>query len=364
MSAPFSRFVSPITFQGIDLFAGAGGLSLGAQLAGVTITHAVENHYAAAATYRLNHGKTCLIENDIRSVTDIPRIRGAELILFGGPPCQGFSTSNQRTRTLENPKNWLFQEFFKVAANTKPGWIVLENVKGLRETAQGNFESLIFEQFAALGYASALWTLCAAEYGVPQKRYRLFFIGRRGGKIPEKPLPMHDGALSVREAIGDLPVLPIGANVDELGYRPGGVSHYARERRGGLRSSTGHLVTANNALVQKRYRHIPPGGNWTDIPARLMKNYTNLVDDRSRHTGIYRRLSWDKPSVVIANYRKNMLIHPDQHRGLSVREAARIQSFPDSYRFAGSIGFRQQQVSNAVPPLLAKAVFSQLIAHS
>jgi DNA (cytosine-5)-methyltransferase 1 len=124
------------------------------------------------------------------------------------------------------------------------------------------------------------------------------------------------------------------------------------------------LVTVNNTLVQKRYQHIPPGGNWTNIPARLMKNYTNLVDDRSRHTGIYRRLCWDEPSVVIANYRKNMLIHPDQDRGLSVREAARIQSFPDSYRFAGSIGFRQQQVSNAVPPLLAKAVFSQIVAHS
>lgn len=95
-----------------------------------------------------------------------------------------------------------------------------------------------------------------------------------------------------------------------------------------------------------------------------MKNYTNLVDYRSRHTGIYRRLRWDQPSVVIANYRKNMLIHPDQHRGLSVREAATIQSFPDSYRFEGSIGFRQQRVSNAVPPLLAKAVFSHIIQHS
>lgn len=351
-------------FQGIDLFAGAGGLSVGAQLAGITITHAVENHYAAAATYRLNHASTCVIENDIRSVTDIPRVQGAKLILFGGPPCQGFSTSNQRTRTLENPKNWLFHEFFKIAANTKPDWMVLENVKGLRETAQGQFESLIFEQFASLGYASTLWTLCAADYGVPQKRYRLFFVGRRDGAIPEKPLPIQDNTLTVREAIGDLPILSIGANIDELGYRPGGVSHYARQRRGGLRSSTGHLVTANNALVQKRYRHIPPGGNWTDIPARLMTNYTNMVDDRSRHTGIYRRLCWDEPSVVIANYRKNMLIHPDQHRGLSVREAARIQSFPDSYRFAGSIGFRQQQVSNAVPPLLAAEVFRTLISHS
>ena len=293
--------MAALHFQGIDLFAGAGGLSLGAQLAGVTITHAVENHYAAAATYRLNHGATAVIEKDIRLVADFPRVRGAKLILFGGPPCQGFSTSNQRTRTLENPKNWLFNEFFTVAANTGPDWIVLENVKGLRETAQGHFESLIFERFAALGYESALWILCASDYGVPQKRYRLFFIGRRNGSVPAKPSPTQTPRLSVRDAIGDLPVLPIGANIDELAYRPGGVSRYARERRGGLRTSTGHLVTANNALVQRRYRHIPPGGNWTDIPARLMKNYSNMVDDRSRHTGIYRRLCWDKPSVVIAN---------------------------------------------------------------
>ncbi len=356
--------MSNCIFQGIDLFAGAGGLSLGAHLAGVRITHAVENHFAAAETYRLNHTKTHLVESDIRTVSDFPRIRGAHLILFGGPPCQGFSTSNQRTRSLENPKNWLFNEFFKVAANTKPDWIVLENVKGLRETAKGKFETLIFEQFASLGYASTLWTLCAADYGVPQKRYRLFFIGRRNGKVPDQPEPTLERPLTVKEAIGDLPSLEVGANTDELGYRSGGASHYARERRGGLRSSTGHLVTANNALVRKRYEYIPQGGNWKDIPSRLMKNYTNLVDDRSRHTGIYRRLCWDEPSVVIANYRKNMLIHPEQNRGLSVREAARIQSFPDSYRFAGSIGFRQQQVSNAVPPLLAKAVFSRLIANT
>lgn len=348
----------------IDLFAGAGGLSLGAQLAGVRVTHAIESNHAAADTYRFNHPETKVIEEDICKIAPPAKKRNGCSILFGGPPCQGFSTSNQRTRTASNPKNWLFEEFFRFARAMQPEWIVLENVKGLRETAQGRFESLIFKQFGTLEYSSALWTLCAADYGVPQKRYRLFFIGRRNGLMPEKPQPMPDSKITVREAISDLPILPMGANIDELGYRPGGASHYARERRGGLRLSTGHLVTANNALVQKRYKHIPSGGNWTDIPARLMKNYTNMVDDRSRHTGIYRRLCWDEPSVVIANYRKNMLIHPDQNRGLSVREAARIQSFPDSYRFAGSIGFRQQQVSNAVPPLLAKAVFSQLIAHS
>lgn len=351
-------------FTAIDLFAGAGGLSHGAQLAGVTITHAIENNPSAARTYRLNHRETNLIEDDICRVEASVKMTGDCTMIFGGPPCQGFSTSNQRTRTASNPKNWLFGEFFRFARAIRPDWVILENVKGLRETAQGHFVRLIFERFAELGYVATLWILCAADYGVPQKRDRLFFVGRRNGPLPEKPQPTIQKQISVRDAIADLPVLTVGANTDELGYRTGRPSRYAAQQRGSLSSSTGHLVTANNALVQKRYRHVPPGGNWKDIPARLMKNYTNLVDDRSRHTGIYRRLRWDEPSVVIANYRKNMLIHPDQHRGLSVREAARIQSFPDFYRFAGSIGLQQQQVSNAVPPLLAKAVFSQLIANS
>jgi DNA (cytosine-5)-methyltransferase 1 len=119
-----------------------------------------------------------------------------------------------------------------------------------------------------------------------------------------------------------------------------------------------HLVTRNSELVIERYKYIPQGGNWEHIPEHLMKNYK----DKSRcHTGIYRRLDNNKPSVVIGNYRKNMLIHPTQNRGLSVREAARLQSFPDSFVFKGSIGFQQQQVGNAVPPLLAKALFSSIL---
>lgn len=348
------------SITGIDLFAGAGGLSFGAHLAGVTITHAIENNHAAANTYRKNHLDTKVIEEDVRRVESPTKKRGSNSILFGGPPCQGFSTSNQRTRTASNPKNWLFGEFFRFAKSMKPDWIVLENVKGLRETAQGRFESLILGEFQTMGYASAVWTLCAADYGVPQKRYRLFFIGRRKGNIPEPPRPNIETAKTVRDAIADLPELAVGAKIDTLGYRPIRPSRYAQLMRQGTKSCTGHLVTTNNKLVQKRYQHIPPGGNWQDIPSRLMNNYT-IVDDRSRHTGIYRRLIWDEPSVVIANYRKNMLIHPEQHRGLSVREACRLQSFPDSYKFSGSIGFQQQQVSNAVPPLLAEAVFRTII---
>lgn len=353
MSIPF--------IQGIDLFAGAGGLSLGARLAGVTVTHAIEENHEAAETYRLNHPETEVIEKDIRDVSPLRFKKGATSILFGGPPCQGFSTSNQKTRSEDNPKNWLFSEFFRFAKATRPDWIVVENVKGLRETAQGKFEHLILSELKLLGYSADLWVLCAADFGVPQKRHRLFFIGRRKGAVPNAPPASVKKYVTVKQAIADLPHLDVGASIDELQYKKSQPSLYAKLMRESLKSCAGHLVTANNKLVQKRYVHIPQGGNWKNIPKRLMKNYSNLVDDRSRHTGIYRRLIWDEPSVVIANYRKNMLVHPDQHRGLSVREAARLQSFPDSYTFEGTIGFKQQQVSNAVPPLLAKAVFMQIL---
>ena len=291
---------------GIDLFAGAGGLSLGAKLAGVTITHAIEKHPAAAATYKKNHPETKVIASDISFVRAQTLKRGTKLILFGGPPCQGFSTSNQKTRKLDNPQNWLFKEFFRFARTLRPEWIVLENVKGLRETAQGYFEKQIRDQFERLDYAAELWALGAADYGVPQKRTRLFFVGRRRGSIPQPPAASSQRPATVRQAIADLPELAVGAAFDELEYRKGSCSDYARSMRQRLLKCSGHFVTNNNKLVIQRYRHIPPGGNWCCIPSRLMSNYSNLTDNRSRHTGIYRRLVWDEPSIVISNYRKNM----------------------------------------------------------
>ncbi len=356
------KFQKAFELRAVDLFAGAGGLSLGARLAGVKVTHAIENNIWAAKTYRHNHRGTKVIEEDIRSLP-APGPLGPRSILFGGPPCQGFSTSNQRTRHSLNPNNWLFEEFFRMTQAAKPEWLLLENVHGLRQTEGGAFESLIRERFQSVGYGCSLWSLCASNFGVPQKRHRLFFVGRRDGFAPAPPPASGLPPVTVRDAIYDLPELKNGADQDRLAYSESATSAYAKLLRSTLKSCTGHLVTANNSLVVERYKHILPGHNWTSIPQSLMQNYSNLVNSRSRHTGIYRRLSWEAPSTVIANYRKNMIIHPEQDRGLSVREAARIQSFPDNYDFLGSIGFRQQQVSNAVPPLLAKAVFATILSH-
>lgn len=343
---------------GIDLFSGAGGMSLGAHNAGVSVALAVESDPHAAATYAANHPNTRLFTEDIRSLrSHILRPWKAlseRLVVFGGPPCQGFSWSNVRTRNIDNGNNWLFREFLRVVAFLQPAWVVFENVQGIVNTAGGRFLEEIrsgLEDHYQLHQA----LLNAVHYGVPQRRTRFFLVCSRAG-LPFRFPGAHDSSpITVDEAIRDLPPLDNGNAVSLLPYGSTPPSRYGLTLRG-LRNACGnHLVTRNASFVINRYRHVPPGENWEGIPSALMTNYR----DRTRcHTGLYRRLRSDMPSVVIGNYRKNMLIHPVQDRGLSVREAARLQSFPDSYGLIGSIGFQQQQVGNAVPPLLAQAVFS------
>lgn len=345
---------------GVDLFSGAGGMSLGATLAGIDVRFAIEMDCNAAATCALNHPHTTIINKDISKIkeVDIPSKKGGT-ILFGGPPCQGFSTSNQRTRNIVNRDNWLFLEFMRIAKMLKPDWIILENVRGLAETANGLFLKHILKEFEDSGYFTTKWLLNAVDFGVPQKRSRLFIIGSKHGITPKIPVPTHSKHVTVNEAIADMPEIPNGASISKMPYKTQPKSEYARVMRADLNESPNHLVTRNSSVIIKRYKHVPQGGNWQDIPDKLMRNYK---DPRMCHTGIYHRLRYDEPSVVIGNYRKNMLIHPAQDRGLSVREAARLQSFPDWYEFKGSIGFQQQQVGNAVPPLLAKAVFKVLLS--
>lgn len=346
---------------GIDLFSGAGGMSLGARMAGVDVQQVVEADKYAALTYMRNHQpKYGVFVDDIRNFKPvaIDKRNSDGLVVFGGPPCQGFSTSNQRTRSLTNGSNWLFKEFVRVVKDYRPDWLVFENVRGILETEGGIFVDEIIEEFEALGYVVSASLLNATDFGVPQKRARFFIVGSLHG-IPYKfPKPTHKTPLTVAKAIRDLPILFNGASECFLKYAKPATNAYCRAMRGSLKGCSNHLVTRNNKKILERYKHIPQGGNWENIPSKLMQNYA----DKSRcHTGIYRRLNLNMPSVVIGNYRKNMLIHPTQDRGLSVREAARLQSFPDDFVFEGSIGFQQQQVGNAVPPLLAKAIFTELV---
>ncbi|MDH7971282.1 DNA cytosine methyltransferase [Sphingomonas sp. AR_OL41] len=344
---------------GIDLFAGAGGMSLGAEWAGVTTKVAVETHHAPFDTYRINHPDCMVLQMGVEHLRNLSApFPSEDLVVFGGPPCQGFSTSNQRTRTAENKKNWMFQAFVAFVKRTKPAWVVFENVRGILETEGGLFAKQIRKDIEKLGYRCEQGLLNAADFGVPQARNRFFIVGRLEAAPPLLPAGSVP-KVSVQDALQDLPVLENGASIDVLGYSSDAASDYAKRMRGDLDRCSGHLVSRNADPIVERYPFIPQGGNWENIPVEMMGSYR----DRTRcHTGIYRRLDSARPSVVIGNFRKNMLIHPHEHRGLSVREAARLQSFPDEFVFKGSIGLQQQQVGNAVPPILAQAVFETIVA--
>ena len=254
----------------------------------------------------------------------------------------------------------MFEHFLGIVKRVAPEWVVFENVAGFTHTEGGMFRQAVEQHFQRLGYMIASGLLNSLDFGVPQRRSRYFLIGSRVGIAPSLPSPPANiPAVTVWDAIGDLPSLANGAQHNILPYRSAPTSSYAAMLRGNLTQSTNHWVSKNADRIVKRYRFIDPGKNWEAIPKRMMKSY---ADPTRCHTGIYHRLDPHSPSIVIGNYRKNMLIHPFEDRGLSVREAARLQSFPDSYDFVGSIGLRQQQVGNAVPPLLAQAVFRHILS--
>ena len=224
---------------GIDLFSGAGGMALGAASAGINVRLAVEADLYAAKTYAHNHPNTEIIAKDIRSIKEIDIKSGNKTkILFGGPPCQGFSTSNQKTRNLNNTDNWLFLEFIRIIKLWKPDWVVFENVKGIIETEKGLFLSQIIEQIETCGYTTSQWILNATDFGVPQRRHRLFIIGSLQGISLNKPKPKASKHLTVKEVISDLPDLPNGASKCLMPYKIPPQSEYAKLMRGNQKKST------------------------------------------------------------------------------------------------------------------------------
>lgn len=348
---------------GIDIFSGAGGLSLGAEMAGINIRYAIEVNESAAKTFRRNHKGVSVICEDITKLEPNKFVdKNGVFIIMGGPPCQGFSMSNTMNRNMENPKNFLFKEFVRFVREIKPTWFVFENVWGLTKMNKGETQKMIELCFEELGYTVSSKVLWASDYGVPQNRNRFFLIGNKNGIKYEFPEPFNY-QVTVKDAIEDLPLLQNGDNYETMPYRlpVSKVSKYAQQMRRNSTESTQNYVSRNNDLVIKRYSYIKQGENWRAIPDSLMENY---ADKNRTHSGIYKRLREDSPSVVISNYRKSMLIHPTQDRGLSVREAARIQSFPDDFYFEGPISHIQQQIGNAVPPLLAKAVIEKILSYS
>lgn len=344
----------------IDLCCGAGGLAYGFEQAGFDVVLGVDIDREALLTFRRNIPKANCVSADIlylrkKQILNLLHQNKHHIDgLLASPPCKGFSQSNRRSRTIDNPINSLYLDLMRIVSELQPRWFLIENVWGLEQVAGGFVKNHIIELGNLAGYRVVAKVLNAADYKVPQIRRRIFFIGIRDNVNFEFPEATTSRHISVKEAISDLPSLQNGEKSDIQYYRSWGscLGDYQVQMRGTRMRTlvSGNLVTCNNKIVRERYKFIPPGGNWRDIPAHLMKNYK----DPSRcHTGIYRRLEWNKPSVVISNFRKNMLIHPKEERGLSVREAARLQAFPDSFVFDGCLGSQQQQVADAVPPILA-----------
>jgi len=349
---------------GIELFAGAGGLSYGLSNAGFDMKVGIELDPSFAKTLQENHKSMRVVQADIRKTDPSKILKSAGLkkrdicLISGGPPCKGFSQSNRKTRNLENPLNGLYKEFFRYVKEIKPYAFFMENVAGIQTMEKGLVVRDIERLSKKLGYNLQYQIVNAEDYGVPQRRRRIIFIGTLSKQNDFFDIKKVTGPI-LKKAIDDLPQIENGNLIDKLEYsRQTKLSDYQyRMRQEKRREVENNKVSKNSEIVLKRYKYIPQGGNWSNIPAHLMKNYKNTSNC---HSWIYYRLPWNDRSVVINNYRKNMLIHPEKNRGLSVREAARIQSFPDSYIFHGSLDSQQHQVANAVPPLLAEKIGKEL----
>lgn len=352
----------------IDLFSGAGGLGQGFQDAGFLPVYAVEYDKYAYETHASNHPIPCVdgpIDITSHSCEDVMTAAGLKSgqldVLIGGPPCQGFSNANRQSRFLDNPNNRMVKEYMRFVKELRPKAFVMENVEGLLSLHDGVVAEELQEAFEALQYNVAVGVLNAADYGVAQQRKRVVFFGLQDGtpSLP-KPFLTPEEYFTVGMTIGDLPAIQSGEIRSEMEYSNGPQNAYQEFLRNGAPKVFNHETTKNNELVLQRYQYIKQGENWRAIPNYLMMNYKN----KSRcHSSIYKRLEWSKPSITVSNYRKSMFIHPTQDRGLSVREAARLQSFKDTFIFKGKTNAKQQQVANAVPPLLGQAIAEQA-AHS
>lgn len=348
-------------FTAVDIFSGAGGMSIGSIMAGIKPVLAVEFDKHAAKTYETNHPEVKVLAHDIKTVNPLEHTKKNPFILFGGPPCQGFSVANTKTRNLDNQNNWMFKEYLRFVKDLEPDWFLFENVVGFKSFDKGKFAIEVEQELKNLGYQTNSTVLNASDFGVPQDRKRFFIVGHRKDKGAiefDFTTLKKKKRVSVGEALADLPVLKNGDKLPESDYKHEALHPYTRIMRRKSKTAIQNFVTESKPHIVGRYRAIKQGENWKAAERKgLLNTYSST---KHTHSGIYKRLEANKPAVTIANYRKSMLIHPHEDRGLSLREAARLQSFPDHFIFQGTLSFQQQQVGNAVPPLLAKAIFDRI----
>ncbi len=333
----------------IDLFAGVGGLSLGFIQAGHEVVLAIESEKDIAKSYQLNHPKTYVVAEDITSLNYsslFSMYKGVDIVI-GGPPCQGFSQKGQR-KTLDDPRNFLYKYFYEVVKLIKPKFFLLENVPNMISNMNGYFKNDIINSFNALGYTVDANVLTASNFGVPQIRNRAFFLGMLGNVGIKLPF---DNArrTCVQEAIYDLPFIQSGEGKEFYNYTMFPTCEYQEKLRENSRGIYNHYATNHTSIAIERMSLIPKGKGRESLPKEHLT--------KSIFSGTWTRLTEDKPAVTITTRfdtpSSGMFIHPILNRCITVREAARIQSFPDNFIFFGTKSSQMKQVGNAVPPLLA-----------
>ncbi len=381
----------------IDLFAGAGGITEGFRHAGAECLFANDFNSHACDTFRLNHpevGMTCgsIQDLDTGKIRKSLSLEKGELdVLVGGPPCQGFSI-NAPERFTEDPRNSLFKHYLRFVDEFAPKTFMFENVPGMLSLGGGKIFDTIISQMQERGYRTSARILLAAHYGVPQVRWRMIILGSRLGEAPRHPEPTHfytcrpnfkggatiatrlvpldeirlKPAVTLKHAISDLPALKAGEGqeISNYGKLPV-VGAYAKSMREGSEKLHNHTANRLSSINLERLSHIAPGNAWTSIPHELLP--AGMKKARSSdHTMRYGRLSWDSLAGTMmtkCDPHWGAVFHPQQDRTFSVRETARIQSFPDSYRFLGPRVAQFEQVGNAVPVLMARAIAVSLMDY-
>ncbi len=337
----------------VDLFAGVGGLSLGFENAGFDVIIANEFESMIAEAYKKNHPNTKMIVGDIRNI-DLGKVFAGHIgkidVVIGGPPCQGFSQKGQR-KSIYDERNFLFEYYVKVVDLLKPKYFVMENVPNLLTTESGFFRKEIEEVFSSLGYSLSMGILNAADYGVPQNRKRAVIIGKVGKKCLPLPLPF-SFSVTIWEAISDLAYLNSGEGEEEQPYRYNPQSEYQNELRGENNILYNHVATKHSQITLERLSMIPPNAGRDVLPKEHLT--------KSIYSGTWTRMRKNEISVTITTRfdtpSSGKFTHPFLNRAITVREAARIQSFPDDFVFIGNKNSQMKQVGNAVPPRLASAI--------
>ena len=346
----------------IDLFCGCGGFSKGFEEAGYNIRFGIDMWSDAIITYKKNFPNAAVLNEDITKISGKDILMQTGLlkdevdVIIGGPPCQGFSVSGKRM--IDDERNKLYKSYVQIVSEIQPKVFVMENVPGLVKLFKGKVAEQVMEDFTDIGYNVQMKILSAENYGVPQQRKRVFFVGLRddlaksGLKYQYPVSIMGSGtnrpAWTCRDAISDLDFVPDDKVLGEdIPYALPAENDYQAKMREGSNSVLNHLITLHNARTKEIIAMVPDGGNYKDLPKELWST-------RKVHIA-WTRMDSKKPCFTI-DTGHNHHFHYKENRVPTVRESARIQSFPDTFEFIGIKTSQLKQVGNAVPPLLAKSI--------